>query len=221
MKLRQNERGELNILLVPVILLAVLFVGAASFAAWAYAGRQDYKNNSDKKVAAAVAANKKVVQAEDAKKYAEEAKQPLKTYSGPDAYGSLQLSYPKTWSVYMATGSSSTPIDGYLNPDVVPSISDQASTFALRVQVVQQSYATVLQSFSSSVKTGKATVSPYKLPKMQDVIGSRVDGQLTPKKQGSMVILPVRDKTLKIWTESSNFKADFDNNILANFTFSP
>jgi flagellar basal body-associated protein FliL len=73
-----GEQGETNVLLIPVILLAVLFVGAGSFAYWAFSGRQDYKNHSDAKVAAAVQNNTQSVQAQDAKQYAEEAKSPLK-----------------------------------------------------------------------------------------------------------------------------------------------
>ncbi len=223
MKKLANERGELNILLIPVILLAVLFVGAASFAVWAYMGRQDYKENSDQKAAVAVAANKKVVQAEDAAKFAEAAKQPLKLFNGPETYGSVKLSYPKTWSGYVITtdNGGGTPLDAYFSPDVVPNTASRDSTFALRVQVMPQTYSATIGQFSAYVKQGKATAAPYKLPKVPDIIGTRIEGQLTANKQGSMIILPVRDKTLKIWTESATFKADFDNNILPNTTFSP
>ncbi len=223
MKLQSNERGELNILLVPVILLGVLFVAAASFGVWAYTSRQDYKNNSDQKSAVAVEANKKVVQAEDAKTYAEAAKQPLKTYAGSEAYGSLKLTYPKTWSGYVVTSDSGggTPLDAYFNPDVVPNISGRDSTFALRVQILSQSYADALNSYSTYIRQGKATATPYKLPKVPSVVGTRIEGQLTYNKQGSVVILPVRDKTMKLWIESGTYKADFDNNILPNTSFSP
>src|SRR5690242_18132398 len=114
MKKLQGERGEINILLVPVILLAVLFIGAAIFAVWAFNGRQDYKNHVDAKIATAVAANKQVVQADDAKQFAEAAKKPLKPYIGPEAYGSLHIMYPKTWSAYVdASGTASKPLDAY------------------------------------------------------------------------------------------------------------
>jgi hypothetical protein len=36
-----------------------------------------------------------------------------------------------------------------------------------------------------------------------------------------MVVLPLRDKTLQLWTEGTQFENDFNNNILANFSFSP
>jgi hypothetical protein len=221
MKTRWNQAGSLNVLLIPVILLVLLFIGAGAFGYWAFTGRQDYKNNVDKKISAAVAANKSVVQATDAKTYAEAAKQPLRTYSGPEAYGSLHISYPKTWSAYISTFSAGQPVDGYFYPDVVPSIVDPNSSFALRVQVLPQAYSQVVGQFSGPLKQGKVTITPYTLPKVASVVGVRVDGQISNTKQGSMVILPMRDKTLKIWTEASAFTADFNNNVLPNTSFSP
>lgn len=223
MKTLADERGELNVLLIPVILVSLLFVGAGAFAAWAYSGKQDYKNNVDTKISAAVATNKKVVQTADAQQFAEAAKKPLKTYVGPEAYGSLKVSYPKTWSGYVVASSDSgdNPVDGYFYPDVVPSVTDNNSVFALRVQISAQSYSQALDQFSSQLEQNTVTIVPYSLPKLSSVVGVRVDGQIAENKQGSMIILPLRDKTLQIWTESGSFLNDFNNNILPNITFSP
>ncbi|MFA5004133.1 MAG: hypothetical protein WC498_02545 [Candidatus Saccharimonadales bacterium] len=217
----KDQRGGINILLIPLILLGLLFIGALSFGIWSYGSRQDFKNNSDKKVAAAVDTAKLQVQAVDAKNFAEAAKNPLKTYVGPAAYGSVNVVYPKTWSAYVDTTSSSTPLNGYFHPDVVPSVNDRTAAFALRLQVVQQSYSSVLSQYNSLLTTKKVAVTPYKLAKVANIVGSRVDGQISPTTQGSMVVLPLRDKTLKIWVESSQFTSDFNNIILANISFSP
>lgn len=221
MKRVWDERGQLNVLLIPVILLVLMLVGAGAFAVWAYNGRQDYKNNVDTKVSTAVEANKQVVQAQDAKQYAEAAKQPLKTYVGPEAYGSVHISYPKTWSAYVDTTGGATGLNGYLYPDTVPSITSQSSVFALRVEVVQTAYNQVVSQFNGVLKQGKVTVTPYKLVKVPSVVGVRIDGQIATNKQGSMIVLPLRDKTLQIWTESTAFLNDFNNNILPNASFSP
>ena len=127
MKQQFGERGELNVLLIPVIILALLFIGVGSFAVWAYGSQQDYKNNVDAKIATAVAANTKSVQTQDAKQYAEAAKNPLVVYNGPDAYGSLQVSYPKTWSAYIDTTASNAPVDAYFHPGYVPSTSSKST----------------------------------------------------------------------------------------------
>ena len=220
MKLHLNERGELNVLLVPVILLSLLFVGAGAFGVWAFNSRQDYKNNVDSKVKTAVATNTQTVQAKDAADFADAEKNPLKTYTAPEAYGSVQVQYPKTWSAYVVTDGTN-PVDGYFHPDIVPNATDIKSSFALRVEVVSQAYSQVVGQYTASAKTGKVTVAPYTLPRVPKVVGVRVDGQITQNKQGSLVVFPLRDKTLKIWTEDKTFADDFNNNILPNATFSP
>lgn len=228
MKMLSNERGAMNVLLIPVILLAVLFIAAASFAVWAYGGRQDYKNNVDSKIAAAVATNKTQVQAADAKAYAEAAKNPLTLYSGPAAYGSVQVHYPKTWSAYVDTTDESNPLDAFFYPNAVPSINSSTAVYALRVEVANQAYSDVVNQLSTQGGEGPAPVmKPYKLPKVPGVVGMKVDGSLNIQSGansnivGSMVVLPVRDKTLMIWTESKAFYPDFNKYVLPNFTFSP
>jgi hypothetical protein len=216
-----DKRGEMNVLLIPLILLVLLLIGAAVFGVWAYNGRQDYKNNVDQKVAIATQAAQKDTQAKDAKQYAEVAKQPLKTYVGPSAYGSVHISYPKTWSGVADTSDDGTPLDAYFDPDIVPGLNDPSAIFALRVQVVSSSYDDVLSGFSGQVESKQVTAAPYALPSVPGIVGTRLDGQITDSKQGSMVVLPLRDKTLQIWTESSQYLNDFNTNILPHISFSP
>lgn len=220
MKQRTNEKGS-TATLVTIVILAVFLVISLSFGIWSFLGRQDYKYNADTKVKTAVDANTKSVQAQDAKDYAESAKQPLKLFVGPEAYGSVHINYPKTWSAYVVTGTGGQPLDAYFNPDVVPSSQDINSVFALRLQVSTTSYNQTLTQYQGLQKQGKVTVAPYALPKNPNVVGVRIDGQLTQTKQGSMIILPVRDKTIKIWIESNQFATDFNNLILPNASLSP
>ncbi len=221
MRFREPQAGY-SALIVPLILSVTLLVAAIGVGAWAFTQMMDYKNNSDQKVTDAVVAAK---QDEDKVKdaaFAEQEKSPLKAYTGPAAYGSIAVNYPKTWSGYIIDTRPSSPfVDGYFYPGVVPDIQDPASSFALRVQVIQTSYSETLSAFTSYVQQGKATVHPYALPKVPSVIGVRIDGQLSAAKSGSMIILPLRNMTLKVWTEAPQFQADFSNNILPNLTFAP
>lgn len=221
MKYARDQRGSSTAMVVSLVATVLLLVGAIVFGVWAFMGRQDYKNNVDSKIATAVQANTKTVQAADAKTYAEEAKNPLKTYVGPEAYGSVHISYPKTWSAYVSTSNSGQPFDFYAHPDVVPGTADQNITYALRAQVVNTSYSNTLSRYSALQKAGQSTVAPYALPKNSSVLGVRVDGMLANNVKGHMVILPLRDKTLQIWTESDQYVSDFNNIILANASFSP
>jgi hypothetical protein len=120
-----------------------------------------------------------------------------------------------------ASGSSSIPVDGYFQSDFVPDVQNDANSFALRMQLVSQSYDQVMNQFSGNVTSGKATVSPYKLDKVPSVVGSKITGQLTSSKQGTMIVLPLRNMTLKLWVDSSEYLSDFTNIILPNFSFTP
>jgi hypothetical protein len=218
----RTQAGAINILLIPLILAIVLLIGAIGFGYWAFGERQDYKNNVDVKIADAVAVAQQQVSTQKDKEFAQKEKYPYDTYTGPSAYGSLIVKYPKTWSGYVATQNNGVnPINGYFHPGQVPSTTSLGSSFALRVSVAQQPYSAVLQQFQIYVKQGKTKAHAYRSPNVANVIGTRFDGQIGPQKQGSMIVMPYREKTLELWTEDVSFRADFDNIILKNFSFSP
>jgi hypothetical protein len=224
-----NQVGTANATLISLFVVTVLLIGALVFGGWAFNSREDYKNHTDAKVTKAVAVAKQQESSRKDVEFKEKEKQPLRTYDGPDAYGGIALQYPKTWSGYVdESGGSSAKIDGYFYSGIVPSISDKNSVFALRIQVLAQPYDQVASRVDklqqSAEKQGTPiTVDPYSLPRVSDVVGIKLSGPLpgTNEKQGTMVILPLRSQTLELWTESSDFEADFNNNILPNFTFSP
>jgi hypothetical protein len=217
-----KQRGTLNVLLVPVITLSILLIGIGAFAYWAYGSRQDYKNNTDQKINTAVTAAVQQTESLDAQKYFQEAKNPLATFSGPSSFASVSFKYPKTWSAYVPEDTTSqTPINGYFYPGVVPDVSNQSNAYALRVQLIEQPYATSMQQYTGQVTSGQISVSQYVLPKLPNVIGSKLQGQLTSTKQGTMVILPLLNMTLEVWTESSQFESDFTNSVLPSLTFQP
>lgn len=217
-----KQRGYINALVVPLVLFIVLFVAVAGFAAWAFSQRTYYKDNSDKEAAVAADKATKATLAAEAAKYAEEIKKPYETYVGPSAFGNVSITYPKTWSAYVIVNErGSTPITGYFHPKIVPNVGNSANAFALRVELVQNTYDSVLSQYKSYVQSQKATMQPYALPQVPSVVGARVEGQIASGHQGVIVILPLRNLTLKVWTESNDFKADFDTHVLPNLTFVP
>jgi hypothetical protein len=223
---KQDQVGSTSVALA--VLFCVLFLGAASFGAWAFMGRQDYKNNSDQKSAQAVEAAKKVQANELQKKFDEDYKKPNKTYQGPAAFGTVTFSFPKTWSAYVDESNSSEPINGYFYPDKVPSIQIGAA-YALRVELLSTAYSQVIQQYTPQVKQGTLRASAYVPPKMNGVAnvqaGTKLDGIVsvsqTGNHTGSIVIMQVRDKTLKIYTELPNFINDYNNIVLPSLTFAP
>ncbi len=219
--MRKTDQAGSIVVFIALGVFIVLFVAAAIFGFWAYSQRQDYKKNVDAKIDVAVAA---AVSKEDVKKdaaFAEKEKNPLRPYIGPEAYGKVVIAYPKTWSATVDESTSgSTVVNGYFHPSFVPGLQS-TTNFALRLQVVSIPYDQVLKQFDAAVKNGKVKVNPYQAPKVSSVHGARLDGELDAKKKGSMVLLPLRDKTIKIWTEADQFQGDFNNIVLANLTFVP
>ncbi len=220
-KLGANDRGSINTLLIPLIITIILLIATASFAVWAFMERADYKNNVEGKVKTAVGVAIKETETRKDNEFQEREKQPLTNYQGPSAFGSVLIKYPKSWSAYVdESGRSSSPVDGYFHPTTVPGIQS-GTAYALRLQVVERSFSDEVKSFDNAVKQGKVRSQAYAPVNVKNVVGVRIEGEIIPKQQGIMVLLPLRDKTVKIYTQSNQFFNDFNTNILPNFSFTP
>ncbi len=214
-----DQRGNTG-LVVALVLSILLFLGALGFGIWAYGSQQDYKKNSDQKVAAAVEVAKQQTASEKDNEFAEAQKSPVKVFKGPSAYGSILLSYPKTWNAYADTsGRGSAPVDAYFNPNFVPGTQTN-STYALRMQVTNDSYDNQLRQFDGKVQSGRVKIKPYSFPNVKDVVGVRIEGEISSTAKGVMIIVPLRDKSLKLWTETDQYQTDFSKYVLSNFKFS-
>lgn len=221
--LPKNKRSLSS--LVPMIALSVLLLASIGFGVWAFMGMQDYKNNSDQKSAAAVAVALEEQKTKLDGEYAEKSKQPFETYTGKSEAGSVTFNYPRTWSAYVVEQSEGQQVNGYLHPGFVPATNNSSLAFALRVEVIDQDYPSVVKQFESSVKSGKVTLAPFSAAKVPAGLGSIITGQILPSRTnvvGTLVVLPIRDKTLKLWTESNSaFGADFTNTVLPSLSYIP
>ncbi len=215
----QKQKG-FNWLLVPLGLFVVLFLGAAGAAVSINSQKEDYKNNVDQKVAAAVETAEQRVSDEKEKEFLEREKNPYRKYAGPATFGSLEIVYPKTWSAAIDEGAGNIPVDGSFHPNFVPSKGSKTA-LALRVQILEQPYNQLLSRFESDTKKGTVRISPFRAAKVPSVLGARIDGEVANGFKGSMVMFPLRDKTIQITTLSQQFVGDFDNIILPNILFIP
>lgn len=222
MPVGKPQKHGMNMLLIPFILSVVFLLGSLGFGMWAFTQMQDYKNNSDKKSAAAVKIAEQKLSSEKEKEFLEREKKPLKEYKGPAQYGSLSIQYPKTWSAFVTEANSgANHVDGYFHPGHVPGLLS-GTDFALRVKVTSKSYADELKTFEGKAKTGKLTISPYRPKKLPEgSVGVRVVGEINAGQQATMVLFPLRDKTIMISTESTQFLNDFDKIIMENINFVP
>ncbi len=207
----------MNPFLIPTIVLGLLVLVFGSFAIWLYVNYSDQKTNVQGRVDVAVATAKKSQSDVDQAKYLEQEKQPYRQFQGPQELGGVTFDYPKTWSVYVDKDGSANIFEAYLQPGVVPSVSGK-TPYATRVSINSVSYDSTLQSYSSLVKTGKLKSSPVSVNGQN---GTRFDGNFSTTVQGSMVIFKIRDKSLKVSTESPTFLNDYQTAILGSLKFNP
>lgn len=220
--IKHNQVGAVNALAISLGVAIFLLISALVFGGWSFSQRQHYKNDTDAIVAVAVKKAKQQESAAKDKEFAQEIKKPLKIYNGPESLGSMEVSYPKTWSGYVDTVSTgSVALNGYFAPGEVPSTSSEESVFSLRVQVANQSYDKVVEDLEKQVEKGELVVDVYSLPELPDIVGVMAKGQVEKDREVTMVVLPLRGQTLKIWTDGTEYEQDFNDNILPNFTFTP
>lgn len=216
-----GNNGAVNVFLVLFLTTLVFFFASLGFGIWSYLGMQDYKNNVDEKIATAVEIAQQETATEKDNEFIEREKQPLKTYNSPSTAGSLQVKYPKTWSAYIDERSETRQsLDAYFNPNFVPD-EDSDARYALRIQVTNESFDKEVKSYDTDISQGDVRAKPYKAANVDNVVGLQLDGEIESGVQGTMILLQLRDKTIKIWTEGDQFRSDMFDHVLANLTFSP
>lgn len=205
---RTAERGEANIWLILTIVFMVVTVGLGGGFAWALMNYFDQKNNVDTKVSAAVTTAVKDQADKDAATFEQEDKKPNRTFAGPEDFGALSFSYPKTWSVYIANDSSNNggSYEAYLNPVTVPAIKNDTQ-YALRVTIKTAAFDSEIDSYSNLVKKGDLKSSAIKV---NGVDATRLEGNFSKDIRGIAVLFKLRDKTVTLRTDAETFRGDFD-----------
>ncbi len=212
-----HQQGLVHPFVVTSVVLTVLVVTLGGVSIWAFVNYQDQKNNVDTKIEAAVAAAKQEQSEEDDKLFAEREKQPARQLVGPDDLGHVTFDYPKTWSVYIEKDGSEGEYDAYLHPGAVVALAnDQPS--ALHVSILKQDYDTVVKKYREAVTKGDLKATPVNL---QGQTGTRLDGAFSKERQGSMVLMKLRDKTIVVATENKDFVNDFNAIVLPSLKFNP
>lgn len=204
--------------MLPLILAVIFLLGVGGFGTWAYVNYVDQRDNTQAKVEASVATAKSQQQEEDTKAFAEREKEPYRQFVGPADLGRLELSYPKTWSVYISKNGQDGNFEAVFHPIQVHPL-DERRPYALRAVVQPNSYESVINDFQSKVEEGELRSDAVTINGFNGVRLSGNFSQSVPN--GTMVIFKVRDKTLSISSESPEFFPDFNNIILETLRFNP
>ncbi len=215
-----DSQGSINPLLPALIISILLLLGSAGFGIWAFLERGTYMNEYQAKLDSAIEAKRAELSAEAEAVYNEREKSPYRNYVGPAEYGNINVTYPKTWSAYIDEfdPTANVPVSTYFHPNFIPGFDSlgKNTKVALYVGVNSAPLNTVLGEYANSVRKGTATSVPYAAPQVPSSVGARVT-----EGENIIVMLPIRDKTLIVQTQSKAFWNDFDTIILQNITFQP
>lgn len=209
---KMNQQGIMNPLLIPLILTGLLFLGTTVTSYIYYTKYIDQKDNVDAKTESAVELAESEQKTKLEAEFREKEKLPNKTYTTPSIYGSVKLTYPKTWSGFVSDNGNA--LEYYAHPDVVPSAN---VNYALRMTVSEKAFATETKRYEALVKKGDLAAQSISV---SGTTGTRFDGLLKKDQEGILVMFPLRDTTLKVWTENKDYKGDFES-ILKLLTFVP
>ncbi len=185
-----------------------LFLVASALGVWVLLAYTEQKADVDGKISLAVAAGVKKQAEEDEAKFQESYKNPRIEFVGPSEYGRLSFMYPKTWSVYVEKdGTDRGDYKAYLHPVSVPSISGKDSRYALRVEILNKNFDDTLKQYESQLKKGELKSSNVEY---NGNAATRLDGAFSKELRGAVVLMKVRDKTIRLSTDADSFKPDFD-----------
>lgn len=215
-----DQDGAANPLLLGLIASGLLLLVAIVFGISQMSKANDYKNNVNEKVSEEVIKQTKLIAEQKQAEFDEKEKAPYKFWTSPTQYGSIKVGFPKTWSYYLSlneTGSSGQAIDLYAYPDYVPEIS-KSNKYALRMNLETADYNSVLDGYRKKSKQDGLEISTVQI---SNVSGIKVRGALTKDTSGTLVVFPIRDKVLTVWTESQDYESDFENIVLKNLSFIP
>jgi hypothetical protein len=203
---------------IPLVLASGLALLFGVLAAWLFTRYTDIQRDRDDQVATAVAAANQALTTALETEFAEKNKSPYATFTSSDQTGALDLTYPRTWSAYIEESTSATAsLEAYFYPDYVPKINRDVN-YALRLSVKSSQYTKVVESYQREVESGELKARAITISGAK---GLRFDGVVQDDKEGALVVLPLRDKTISLWTESAEFLKDFNDIVLPNLSYQP
>lgn len=200
-KVSGNVIETIILILTAIIAVTFIVLFVMKYLEWD-AIKTNIDGQIDAAVAMAVAENSAELEAE----FAEREKNPYKDFLGPADYGSLSFQYPRTWSVYIARDAArGGNYEAYMNPSEVLPVSSSTIN-ALRVQILDQPFETVAQSYNSSVSSGNLTITTRNVG---NTVANVYTGVFENNLRGILTIFKVRDKTVYLRTDAMLFADEY------------
>lgn len=191
-----------------IIILGLLVVVLGGLAGWSLYSYQQEKTTVQEQIDAAVQQAKQEQKQADEARFEKERKKPYRTYSAPDVFGAITLSFPKNWNVYVEDSTRGNPLmDVKMHPDLVREQEESDRPKAFRMQLVNDLYEEATSDYRRDVERDELQANTVTVSGIE---GVRYEGNIADEHDGSLVALPYRDKTILMWTESQKFVPDFN-----------
>jgi hypothetical protein len=195
-------------------LTSVLLLVSIGLLVWTYSQYLSYKNDIQPKIDVAVDAAVKAKQSELEQSFQLERERLKIPFRTNESIANVSFQYPRDWSQYLVEKESgSIQIDAAFHPGLVR----EDTIYALRLQVHEESYDDVLSDYQNEIEKGEVRAQPIKI---SNTPGVRLDGRYDRDREGSLVIFPIRDKTLVLTSESTAYARVY-NEILKTLSFTP
>lgn len=205
-----NKKAEGSKTII-IFVLAILVAIFAGLFVWKFLDWSNVNSTIDYKVEQRVADQERQIGDRLEAAYEAERNSDTTTFLGPNVYGSLTFSYPKTWSAYIEKDESLNNgiYSAYLNPSSVGPITAD-SVFALRIRIENTDIKQAVASYDKEVMDGTMTSSAVSLN------NSSLSATVYTKNDNSSKIavfkIPNRNQVVILSTDSAkNFGKDFQN----------
>lgn len=210
-----SQRGEINLLIVAIAVLGIFVLIFAGLFINSYSKEQKATKNLNAQKAEAYKAGQEagaITQKEtDAAAAKAEAQNPFRAYTSPTAFGEFTIKFPKNWSSSVSENlSANTQVDLIVNPEFIKILPDNSVNYALRAGLINSTYNTVKSQYDQRVKSKKLKATSAKVSGLD---GTRYEGEFKEKKNGIIVLVPVRDKTIFFSTENTKYQPEFETTL--------
>ncbi len=160
--------------------------------------------------------------AADDKKFQEAQSSDTRTYTAPEFAGSFSIKLPKLWSLQVTPNEGTNTIAALANPEY---IDTKVEKYALRFSLINQPYASYKTKLDQQAKQ-KVSASFKGLSASQTTLsgieGTKYVGQISTKiPNGTVILVPIRDKTFSIETDDNAVYSEVYNSILASVKLNP
>lgn len=191
-----------------IIVLTLASIGLLIFGLWAYSQYTSVKGPVEEQRAAAAEAARADERAKLEQEFKQKEKEPFVSYMAPGVFGAFTFKYPKTWSLYaFEDESGKLQLDVYGNPETIRTFKSKTNSYAFRLKLERELYSEAVEDYQDLVEDKLLSVQTVKV---SGITGTRYSGQLDKEHSGDLILLPVRDKTLYVWTEGKDYLEDFD-----------